>query len=187
MTHQHTDDPTGDGTSELDEIRDPATVADRPDVDRHEHTFVHGDEDHCETGYAGRAIVGVTNDDGAVLAHFDAETPAVVLPNGKVDPGEDYVAAGEAAVEERTGVPVRIESPACVRTVHHRVEGEDEPFETTRQMVFRAAPTTDDPEPVPGGPAADREQVTLAWLSELPKGLANATEPSVDDVARFLD
>lgn len=179
------DAPTDDSALPTN-LTDPAEIADRPDVEHSEHTFVHADEDHCEAGYAGRSVVGVVHD-GDVLAHVDLSHPAAVLPNGKVEPGDDYVTVGEAAVEEHTGVPVRIETPVRVRTAHHRVEGADEPFETTRQVLFRAVPTVEDPAPEPGGVAADQDGVSLTWLSELPAELADESDPAVADIERVLN
>ncbi|NHN48684.1 NUDIX domain-containing protein [Halostella sp. JP-L12] len=184
--HTSASDGPADDTAFLDEITDPAELADLPAVEHSEETFVHESEDYCEAGYAGRAIVGVVTDDG-VLALVDAEEPAAVLPNGKVEPGEDYVAAGERAVEEATGVPVRIEAPVYVRTVRHRIEDEDALDETTRHVVFRATPATDNPKPAASAAADLDADVTATWLSELPEDLANAGMQSANDVARFLD
>ncbi|PSQ25330.1 hypothetical protein BRD03_13930 [Halobacteriales archaeon QS_9_68_17] len=186
--HTPTSDSPAEDTALPDDggITDPTELLDRPAVEHSEETVVHENGDYCEAGYAGRAIVGVATDD-AVLALFDADEPAAVLPNGKVEPGEDYVATAERAVEEMTGVPARIDAPEHVRTVHHRVEGDDDPVETTRQVVFRATPTADDSKPTAELAADPDAEASALWLSEMPEGLANAGMQSGNDVARFLD
>lgn len=186
--HTSASDSPADDTALPDatEITDPSELADHPAVEHGEETVDHENGDFCEAGRAGRAIVGVVTDD-AVLAFIHGEEPAAVLPNGKVEPGEDYVATAEQTVEETAGVSARIEAPVYVRTVRHRIEGEDVPVETTRHVVFRATPATDDPE-LTASAAADLDaDVTATWLSELPDGLANAGMQSANDVARFLD
>ena len=188
VRHTPTSDSSADDSALPDdgEITDPTELLDRPAVEHTEETVVHEDGDYCEAGYAGRAIVGVATDD-AVLALFDDEEPTVVLPNATVDPGEDYVTAAGRAVEEKTGVPVRIDAPVLVRTVHHRVGGEEVPTETNRHVVFRATAATEDPKSTAEIAADLDTDASATWLSEMPDDLANAAMQSANDVARFLD
>jgi hypothetical protein len=162
-------------------LTDPTTLVDRDDVDYREHTFVHESTDHCERDYAGRAIVGVTNDAGEVLLLVHEENDGAVLPNAKVEPGDDWVAAGVGEVERVTGVAAEIESVERLRIADHRLEDEDSPFQTTTHVLFRARPLSADE------PSTDIDEVTAGWFDEPPAASATGDRPVDHDVRLFFD
>ncbi|MFC7046799.1 NUDIX domain-containing protein [Halobacteriaceae archaeon GCM10025711] len=128
--------PSGDATDDV--LTDPSSLVDRTDVDYREHTFVHGSEEHCEADFEGRAIVGVTNDAGELLLRAHRESGGVVLPNGKVEQGEDWAAAGVRGVRRQTGLDVDVEAVERVRHVEHRVE--ERRRRSTRRPTWSSAP-----------------------------------------------
>ncbi|WP_132058082.1 hypothetical protein [Halorussus amylolyticus] len=161
-------------------LSNPETLRGREAVEFREETTVHDDRDHCAVGIEGRAVVGVTNDD-AVLVLVHEEMDHAMLPNGKVESGDDWAAVGRQRVEHLTDLPVEIDGPARVRNVEHVVEGDDEPHTTSYQVVFRASP------------AADIDRVTdgcdwhAEWCDELPEVVADMERPEADDIRLFVE
>lgn len=172
------DEATPDAASTLS---DPESLRDREDVEFLETTFVHDDRDHCAVDVDGRAVVGVTDDDGAVLAIVLDEENHAVLPNGKVESDDDWAAVGRDRVEHLTDLPVDLDGPVRVRRTEHVVEGDEEPHTTSYQVVFAASP------------AAETDRVTdgcdwhAEWCDELPEVVADVERPSVDDIRLFVE
>ncbi|PSP57430.1 hypothetical protein BRC82_00300 [Halobacteriales archaeon QS_1_67_19] len=172
------DDTTQDDS--VQSLTDPESLRERPDVEFRETTRVHDDADHCAVGNDGVVAIGVTDADGKVLAlrHDEGEAP-VVLPNGRIESGEDWVAVGRERVEHLTDLPVEIEGPERVRKVEHVVEGDDERHTTSHEVVFRASP------------AGDPDRVTdgcdwhAAWLDEFPDDATTDDGPAAADVRLF--
>ncbi|ELZ86130.1 hypothetical protein C453_09943 [Haloferax elongans ATCC BAA-1513] len=176
--HTHPDEIAAESATER-HLPDPAVLADREDIDYCEHTFVHEDGDFCERDYAGRAIVGVTNDAGEVLLQIHQESGAGVLPNVKVASDDDYVAEAVRGVSEQTGIDVEIEGIECCRLAKHDVEGEDTSIDATTHVVLSASPVSDD------DPHSDTDGVTAEWRDAVPE--ANRGLPADDDVRLFVE
>lgn len=160
-------------------LPDPTALADREGIDYCEHTFVHEDADFCERDYAGRAIVGVTNDADELLLRIHQESGAGFLPNVKIASGEDYVAEAVRAVSEQTGLDVEIEGIERCRLAEHQVEGEESPVGATTHVVLSAAPVSDD------DPHADTDGVTAEWRDTVPD--ANGDFPADNDLRLFVE
>lgn len=125
-------------------VTDPESLREREDVEFLEATAVHDDRGHCAVDSDGRAVVGVTNDEGETLLVVDYDRPFAMLPNGTVESGDDWAEVGRQRVEHLTDLPVEIDGIERVRRVEHRTESEDEPHATSYQVVFAASPATDD-------------------------------------------
>ncbi|WP_435347010.1 NUDIX hydrolase [Haloarchaeobius sp. HRN-SO-5] len=177
-----TDDPaTTDST--VDVPADPTELAARPGVEATTDSFPHGDEDHCEADYAGRAIVGVTNDAGELLLVVDRDAGRAVLPSPKVEYDGDWTATAREEVAEVAGLDVRITGVERVRHAEHVLEGDDEVFDETTHVVFAAEPTADDPE------LADRTDGAWAveWHDSYPADLFDDDSAEAEDVRSFVD
>lgn len=164
---------------------DPATVADRPAVEYTERTIRHEDADHCEADVAGRAIVGVTDPDDRTLLLVDRELPGAFLPNGTVEPGEDWRGAAERAVEAMTGVAVRVERPVQVRRVEHLTESTGERHNVSYHAVFAGTPSDATVEPT----SPEETCLEAGWFGTLPVEIPQETEQgySLADVEAFLE
>jgi hypothetical protein len=164
---------------------DPESLRDRDDVPFVEETIVHDDADHCSVSIEGRAVVGVTNDDGEVLLAIHEEASVAMLPHSPVESDDDWAAVGRRAVEKQTGVGVDIDGPELVRDVEHYVEDDDELHTATYNVVFRASHVADrsgaDDPGVPKNDDWDAE-----WFDELPENLTDGG-PVEKDVRLFLD
>ncbi|WP_396612648.1 hypothetical protein ACH9L7_05065 [Haloferax sp. S1W] len=176
--HTHSDEITAESSTGR-HLPDPAALADREDIDYCEHTFVHEDADFCERDYAGRAIVGVTNDAGELLLRIHQESGAGVLPNVKITAADDYVAEAVRAVNEQTGIDVEVESIERCRLAEHDVEGEDTSIDATTHVVLSASPVSDD------DPHSETDGVTAEWRDAVPD--ANGDHPADDDVRLFIE
>lgn len=177
----HMQDEVTPDTDDASTLSDPESLRDREDVEFREETRVHDDEDHCAVGIEGRAVVGVTDDDGEVLVIVHEEMDHAMLPNGKVESGDDWAAVGRDRVEHLTDLPVDLDGPVRVRKAEHVVEGDEEPHTTSYQVVFAASP------------AADADRVSdgcdwhAGWFDELPEVVADVERPSVDDIRLFVE
>jgi hypothetical protein len=200
-----------DGGSARQSVTDPVAVRSRPGVEATERTFVHDERDHCEAGAAGRAIVGVTDEDGAVLLWVHRERGHAILPNVTVAPGADWAAAARDDVAETAGLAVDLDGVERVRAVNHEVpvdadasegdhRGSDAPSaggpthqqtthrQTTHHVVFSASPAV--PAAQRDGPTVDTcdDEWTAGWYDDLPADPDVYREASVlDDIRLFLD
>jgi ADP-ribose pyrophosphatase YjhB (NUDIX family) len=175
---------TTDDAVPTESLSDPESL--REDVPFVEETSVHDDEDHCSVGIDGRAVVGVTNDDGEVLLAVHEESSIAMLPHGPVEPGDDWATVGRRAVEEMTGVTVELVGPELVRNFDHFVEGNDERHTTSYNVVFRASPAGD--ETSTGDPGVvGNDDWDAGWFDEFPGDLMDVGGPVEDDVRLFLD
>ena len=176
---------TTDDAAPTESLTDPESLREREDVAFVEETSVHDDEDHCSVGIDGRAVVGVTNDDGEVLLAVHEESSIAMLPHGPVEPGNDWGTVGRRAVEEMTGVAVELDGPELVRDFDHFVEGDDERHTTSHNVVFRASPAGDETATDPG--VAGNDDWDAGWFDEFPEDLSAVEGPVEDDVRLFLD
>lgn len=188
MSEHTTQDESATHASPIESLTDPASLVDRADVELREETNVHDDEDHCETDVEGRTVVGVTDEDGALLLHVNRGRSAAKLPNGKVQADEDWAAVGRRAVEALTGVSVQMEAPRRVRRVEHVVDGADEPHATVYHVVFEASPETARPDgPEPQVPDEQADEWEAEWFDAFPTELTDSYGPAEDDIRLFVD
>lgn len=164
-------------------LTDPTALQNRDDIDEVTDTFPHGDADHCEADYAGRAIVGVTTDDGELLVIADRDAGAAVLPSPKVERGDDWAAAAREEVAEVAGIDVRVTGVERVRHVEHVLGDDDAVFDETTHVVLAATPVEDDPE-LPDHPD---ESWSVEWHDSVPSALVDEDGAEADDVRLFVD
>lgn len=182
-TGETSDDGEGGEPSVEATLAGPESLFDREDVEFRETTYVHDDRDHCESEVDGRAVVGVTNGEGEVLLLEHRSGEHAILPNEVVEPGEDWAAVGRRAVEEATGVTVRIDDTVRVREVEHVVDGEPGPHATTHHVVFSAsvAGSPDDA----AGIVASEARWDAGWFDEVPVDAGQ--DDVLDDVRLFVE
>lgn len=162
---------------------DPTELAARDDVDEVTQQFVHEDHDYCEEEYAGRAIVGVTNDADEMLLIVAEGGENAVLPSPKVDGDGDWIEAARGEVSEVAGIDVRITGVERLRHAEQILGGGGDPADVTTHLVLAGEPVADDPELAP---PAD-ESWTVDWLDSYPHDMLDEDSPSGDDVRLFLD
>jgi len=147
-----TDSPS-DQTAPSSGPIDPAQLADDPAVEFAERVYPHGDADHCEADARGRAVVGLTREDGAVLVTVDDDADHALLVHDTVAPDEGFRAVAREAAAAVANTPVSIEDPVAVRRVEHYATddqdavGDPEAFEAadadphnvTHHVVFGAS------------------------------------------------
>lgn len=182
---------------------DPAALADDHHVDYTERVYPHEDADHCESDAEGRAIVGVTREDGAVLLVVNPGEDHAILPHPTVEPDESYVAAARERTEEIAGTPVDVGEPLAVRRVDHYTvdagEVDDpadfepapsaEPHNSTYHVVFAASVADGGAADTPGdAPGVDDPDWHADWFHELPVEVDESEAgDALDDLQRFLD
>jgi hypothetical protein len=167
---------------------DPATLADRPDVEYCEETHAHEERDHCEAGAAGRAIVGVADGDGALLLCVREGGDHAILPNGIVDADDAWTETAREAVET-LGVAVDIEDAERVRRVEH-VHEDGTHLDTTHHVVFRASTAggTHDGRDSREEPAiACDDEWTATWVDEPPVALDRENDGAFADIRLFAE
>lgn len=159
---------------------DPRRLRERGEVEYTERTVTHEDDDHCGAEAAGRAIVGVTNDRGEVLLIVDERGEHAFLPNGTFDADDHWPTVARDTAAAVAGEPVALGEPRAVRRVEHVADGDDEPHNTTFQVVVGGSV---DGEVDPGVDAAG---VTAGWFDELPVPADDERGNATADVRRFL-
>jgi|GEM_PF-1463541 len=179
---------------------DPRTVADRPGVDYCEETYTHEERDHCEAGAAGRAIVGVTDAEGALLLCVRESGDHAILPNGIVDSDDAWTDVAREAVET-LGVAVELAGVERVRRVEH-VHEDGTHLDTTHHVVLRGShPATErdgdesqdgcDDCDGPGGrdepTIACDDEWTATWAAEPPVDLERERDGVFDDIRLFVE
>lgn len=171
----HGDTAEGAVTTDGGEHPGPEALAAREGVERVEVTYEHDDPDHCEAGYAGRTVFGVTNDDGELLVLEHVDDDVVLLPNGLVEEG-GHLVAGLEFMEVALGLEVEVDSVERVRVVDHEVDGKR--VDRTAHVVAAAS--------VAGGDLdVHDDNWTAAWVSEVPDGEESGDAEA--DMALFLD
>lgn len=175
--------PTSDEPDGL--TLDPTTLREREDVEYGERTYPHEDTDHCAADAAGRVIVGVSNEDGAVLVLVADDADHAILPNCTVDEDDDWAAVARDTAAEIAGAPVTLEAVECVRRVEHVLEDDDEPHAVTHQVVLAASVDG------AGEPGVERDDCTAGWYETVPVALDDGDGAghgdAVEDLRRFLD
>jgi len=172
----HSDTAERAVTTDGGEHPGPEALAAREGVERVAVTYEHDDPDHCEAGYAGRTVFGVTNDDGELLVLEHVDDDVVLLPNGLVEGGGGHLAAGLEFMEVALGLEVEIDSVERVRVVDHEVGGE---------RVDRTAHVVVGGSVVGGDLDVHDDNWSGAWASEVPDGEESGDAGA--DMALFLD
>jgi hypothetical protein len=123
------DEPTAtEGAVAIESVADVEALRDRDDVpfttetdvlDR--ETFERLREDAAVGD--GAAIVGITNDDGAVL--LKNTCTGWLPPGGNVGPGDGWSAVAHQQAESWTGLAVELDGVERVRRIDRRPEGSD--------------------------------------------------------------
>lgn len=161
---------------------EPAALYERDAVATEQRTYTHEDPDHCEADAAGRAIVGLTDDDGRLLVVVEPDGAHVVLPNEVVAPGDDWAAAARERVVGMADIDVTLDGVALVRRVEHVLGDETEPRSTTHHVLFEASPAGGDV-----GGLCDTNDWELRWWTGVPPAFSADDSPAVDDIRWFLE
>lgn len=194
MTGNSRDAPTA-ADATVPPITDPESLVDRDDVDYAERTRIHEHENHYAPNEtrAGTAVVGVTDGD-RVLMMQNEELSKPSFPFRPVEPGEDYAAVAERAVEDLTGVAVRITAVERVRHVTHRLEADEDRSTTTYDVVFRAEPTGETTV-ADGAPLEhpdrdhqlpDENPLSVEWITEVPDA-DDSDDAVLEDIRSILE
>lgn len=172
---RNSDDPTGDS------LFDPETLRDEAEVEFTEATRVHEDEDHCSVGIEGKAVVGVTDDDGELLLVVDDERKFATLPAGNVESDDDWAAVGKDRTEHLLELPIELDGPKRVREVEHVTEEDEQAHATSYEVIFAASPTADPSR------ATDGCDWRAEWVEAFPENVDNDGGPAEADVRLFVD
>lgn len=173
-----------DATAGIDSLTDPKTLADREDVPFDEETqAVTETEFERRDAWDGVAVVGATTDDGDLLLAKLADGHGWMLPNGPVEPGDDYLVAAAHWAESMTGVAIAVDGIEHVHRKHYRTDSGRET--TGYHVVLRGSPVdgtavADDP----GLPGQDVE--TVGWFADPPTDADWDHSDFKDDIRRFL-
>lgn len=175
------DTPVSDRTHSdpTESLTDPETLRDRDGVEYLGVT----EDDHIgqDSDISGVAVVGLTNDDGALaFATFEEVT---ILPHAVVEPDEDYVDVAHGAADELLGIDVDLDDVVRVRRKDSPSSGNDDE-DVAHVVVFTASPAGD-------GVLPDAEDVTscqaraTGWFERVPDDLQ--TEEMREDALLFVD
>ncbi len=181
-----TTDTCTDSLTDLETLTDPARFRDHDDVHYEERTETHADADHCRAHSRGMAIVGITAADSSVLVATHLEEPVALLPNARLEDGEDWLAAADRAVETLTDEPIDVGPPILIRDLDHRLEGDDTVHTTSLTVIFEASPEAD------GATAANLTAGTTCnwdadWVHSFPDGCTATPERAAADIRLFLE
>lgn len=158
-------------------LTDPEMLRDPDDVE----SLVVTEDDHIgqEPDISGVAVLGLTNDEGALaFASFEEMT---ILPHALVEPGEDFVDVAHDAADELLGVEVDLDAVARVRRKDSRSGGSED---VAHVVVFAASPTGDGVLPDAEDVASCQTQ-TSYWAKRVPDDLE--TEEMREDARLFVD
>jgi len=160
-------------------LTDPASLRGRDGVEYVTET----EADHFgqDDGVAGVAVVGLTNDDGALaFASFEDVT---ILPHAVVETGEDYATVARDAASDLLGVDVDLDDVVRVRRKQSPAGGTSAEH-VAHVVVFAASPPGD-------GSLPDAEDVTscqaesTGWFDGVPDDIQ--TPEMRADALLFLD
>lgn len=164
---------------------EPATLADRDDVEFAERTYTHESTDHCEADADGRVVVGVTRSDGALLVLEHRESGHAILPNCTVDVTDDWRDVARETATEIANRPLTLGEPVRARRVEHVLEDDPEPHSITHQVVFAAGTEGSDDAPEPS--VDDDTPWTAGWRHDLPDAVEDESGDPVADIEAFLE
>jgi hypothetical protein len=172
-----------DGDRAHESITDPEAIADSEGLEISQRTYIHENRDHCEANAVGRAIVGITDEDGRLLLLVNPAADHAILLHATVAPGEDWATIGRHTVEEMAGISVTLDTVERVRQVDHVLDGDSTPQSTTHHLVFGASVAS--PEATLDGPCED-DGWEIGWYDELPVGIDDNGTGALDDIRLFL-
>lgn len=178
-----TDDSRVNADTELssDVLADPASLADREDIDvREKRRDVDEETFELFADHEGVAAVGITRADGALLLW---EGPhGWTLPFTFVEPDDDWIAAARTVIAELTGVSVEIADVESLRCVENALVDGDAQV-TTYELVYRARTVTDETVVRElSAFEADEEHPDVGWFDDVP-----AIADNEDDIRSFLE
>ena len=160
---------------------DPEEVARRKGVEYSEREHTYEDESHCEASADGRAVVGITNDEGEVLVLVHPE--GVSLPNATLDSGDTWRGAVRDSTEDTLGTAVTVGDPIRVRRVEHRTEGDEHPHNVTHHVVFEGSLAPDAADPSVPADSPWRAE----WYGDLPPAADDEDTGALADLRMFVD
>lgn len=187
MTDTKLDDAAVDPAQLFDDASDDDTAP----IETDERTYTHETPDHCEADALGRAIVGVTDADGNVLLVVNHDEEHAILPNGVVDPDEDWETVARRQLTEAAGLDVPLDRVERVRRVEHVVDADadanaaaepEHPPRTTHHVVFATSVESVQP-PLDG--LCDDNPWTLGWYDEVPVAVEDDGSGVLDDIELF--
>lgn len=176
MTANSADDGTlGTPITELDALRDRHEVPHSVETE-----VVDGDLVETIERLENLAVVGVTNDRGAVLLLRVTEDCELKPPTPSVAPDEDYAATARDWVESQAGFPITLE--AVEGLWEYKAQLGDGTRSASRSfVVFSAVPADDAPDSALADPAGGAA-AEAAWYDEFPN---EAVKPPGTD--RFFE
>lgn len=178
--------PDGDAEPTLTTPIDPETIRAGEDVAFEETTTVHDDLEHFENHGHDIAVVGVTNDEGAICLFVNEGRAFAGLPWETVADG-DWIDAAHRSIEDwctGDGMAISVDEPILVRRVEHEVDGPADVTATTHTILFSASPEAADPDMANLTGAADW---SAGWYDGVP-AFATETPPDVAaDIRRFVE
>lgn len=177
--------PSASAESDDEPLLDPESLRDREDVEFLDKPSVEH-QDHFEVyePVEGMVIVGVTDDDGAVLVAYDESVPVWLLPHATVERDEDWAAVARREIESQTGVEIEIDGIELVRRKRYR--SEDDRQTTGYDVVFRASPAADET-PSENVDVVGEHDWDFGWFEEVPEGDNEAGSDVEDDLRLFVD
>lgn len=179
MTHNRV---SGDVERADEHVTDPAAITEHTGIPAEHETYHHDDVDHCEHEAAGRAIVGVINNEGRLLCVVHPEEGHVVLPNETVPAGGDWAAVARERAAGMADVEVTLDGVQLVRTVDHAVAGTVE--SRTHHVLFTAS-LADPDAPLEG--LCNDNPWELRWLSAVPGRAGDDPQGPYVDIKRLLE
>lgn len=161
-------------TATVESITDPESLRDRDDVPFYENTNV-ADEEMLDVldDLDDVAVVGITNEDGAVLLRKLTEDCSWKPPMIPVASDEEYAATARRTVAENTGLTVELDALEGVWRYEDRLE-DGERTATRSFVVFSASPSPDEPDGTVDSIPEENDLAAGEWVDELP---ADADEP----------
>jgi hypothetical protein len=128
---------------------------------------------------AGRALLGITNDDGAVLL-LEHEDQPPILPMCGVDEGDDWAAVGRGTVDDVPGLEATLAGVERVRTAEYPDGGE---WARNYYVVFEGAVAG--AERLPEEPTVKDEAWEADWYDAVPEAIEY--ENMTEDIELFVD
>lgn len=165
---------------------DPETLRTAEDVAYEETTTVHDDREHFESHGHDIAVVGVTNDAGAICLFVNEGRAFAGLPWETVADG-DWIDAAHRSIEDwctGDGMAISVEEPILVRRVDHEIADEEGVQATTHTILFRASPESSDPDVTNLTGAEDWD---AGWYDGVPGFATETPEDVAADIRRFVE
>lgn len=171
-------------TDGIDSLTNPETFTELDGVQINDEVQVVSEaEFERRDTWGGVAVIGVTDENGDLLLAKFADGHGWMLPNGPVEPGDDYVAAATHWAEVMTGVSVTVDDIDRIRRRHYQTEDGRETI--GHHVIFQGSPVEGTAVAEnPGLPQQDIE--TVSWFAHPPADADWDHENFGKDVRRFL-